>query len=69
MNFLTDIIQLIKLRMWNDDNKLVAAHTITGLLDSRNSPQAVRNSLQKHISILMSQSVVDVFEIVQVQIQ
>lgn len=55
-------------RRYNND-KFIAAHTVACIMDLRNPLQTVRNGFQQYIPILVSQSVIDMFEIIQIQIE
>ena len=54
--------------MCDNDDKLIPAHTVTGAFNPRYPLQAVGNRLQKHISVLMSKSIIDMFKIIKVNI-
>ena len=51
------------------DNELITTHTVTVILHTGNSLQTAGNILKQHISILMTESVIDMFKIIQIDVK
>ena len=53
----------------NDDNKFISAHPVAAIMDADGLRKRLGNGFQKQIAVLMSKSVIDMLEIIQIHIQ